>query len=123
MDKKKKNKIGGKGMAAAAAGAAALGAGAYYLFGPNKKEHQKKAKVLMGKMRKEIVREAKKAKAVTIPVYHKAVDAISDTYAKEYKLHEKDIRAIAQKLKGEWKGAKTTVKKSVSKLKKGKTKK
>ncbi len=107
---------------------AALGAGAYYLFGPNGKANQKKAKALYAKMKTEVKKEVKKVKEVTPPMYHKAVDVISKNYAKQYKLHEKDIKSIAQKLKSEWKDisgkaklaakqAKTKVKKAAKKTK------
>lgn len=99
---KSKKTSDGKMMAAAAAGAAVIGAGAYYLLGPNKKIHQKKAKALYEKMKREVKKEALKAKELSVPIYHKAVDVISENYAKQYQLHEKDIRAIAGKLKKEW---------------------
>lgn len=98
---------------AVGAGLAAVGAGVFYLFGPNAKMHQKKAKALMSKMQKEVEKEAKKAKAITVPLYHRAVDTVSKNYAKQYKLHEKDVKAFAAKMKNEWKGAKKTVKKAV----------
>lgn len=98
-------------------GVAAVGAGAYYLFGPKAKAHQKKAKVLISKMKKEVASEIKKVKKVTPPLYHKAVDIISENYAKQYKLHEKDIQAFANKLKSEWAKANKTVKKTVKNLK------
>ena len=107
---------------AAAAGAAALGAGAYYLLGPNGKENQKKAKALADRIKKEAVQEFKKAKKASMPVYHKAVDMISENYAKQYNLHGDDIKAIAQKIKGEWKNisgkAESATKKTVRKAKK-----
>lgn len=123
-------KIVKKGMSsgkkvAIGAGVAAIGAasaGAYYLFGPNKKAHQKKAKALMAKMKKEAISELKKAKKLSVPMYHKAVDVVSKNYAKQYKAHAKDINAIAQKLKGELKDveklAKSTAKKAVKVAKK-----
>ncbi|HEY4513242.1 MAG TPA: hypothetical protein VJH06_01890 [Candidatus Paceibacterota bacterium] len=118
----KKDGISGKGMMAAAAGAAAIGAGAYYLLGPNAKVHQKKAKALFDKMKKEVKREINKVKEVTPPLYHKAVDVVSRNYAKQYKLHEKDIKAFGKKLKDEWRDvsdqAAKTVKKSKSAVKK-----
>jgi hypothetical protein len=98
----KKNAVSGKGMAAAAAGAAAIGAGAYYLLGPNAKAHQKKASALMNKMKKEVAKEIKKVKELTPPLYRKAVDVISENYANQYQAHEKDIKALAKKLKDEW---------------------
>lgn len=88
---------------AVGAGLAAVGAGAYYLLGPKAKMHQKKASALFAKIKKEVQSETKKAKEVSIPLYHKAVDVISENYAKQYKMHEKDIKAFAKKLKREWK--------------------
>jgi hypothetical protein len=114
---KNSKKSEGKMMAGAAAGAAALGAGAYYLFGPNGKANQKKAKALMSKMKNEVKKEIKKAKEVSTPVYHKAVDVISENYAKQYNLHAGDIKAIAQKLKSEWKEISGKTKKAVRKTK------
>lgn len=89
-------------MAAIGAGAAAVGAGAYYLLGPKSKAHQKKASILMNKIKKEVQSEIKKAKKVTTPLYHKAVDTIAKNYSREYQAHEKDIKNFAKKLKGEW---------------------
>ena len=88
------------------AGVAALtvaSAGAYYLLGPNKKAHQKKATELLAKIKEEVQSEIKKAEEVTASLYHKAVDVVSENYAKQYKAHEKDIKAFAKKLKSEWK--------------------
>lgn len=98
----KKGVSGGKKMVAVA-GLAAIGAGAYYLLGPNAKANQKKASALLVKMKKEVESEIKKAKEVSVPLYHKAVDVISENYAKQYKAHGKDIKAFAKKLKSEWK--------------------
>ncbi|MDP4008893.1 MAG: hypothetical protein Q8P71_00475 [bacterium] len=108
MSAGKKVAIGG-----AVAAAAAVGAGAYYLLGPNAKAHQKKTLALIAKIKKEVQSEMKKLKEVSTPLYHKAVDAISETYAKQYTAHEKDIRDLAKKLKSEWKDVKKAVKKTV----------
>lgn len=101
--KNKKMSMGKK--MAAVAGVAAVGAGAYYLLGPKAKAHQKKAKVLIAKIKKEIESEVEKVKEVTPSLYHKAVDAVSENYAKQYKMHAKDIKAFSKKLKSEWKKA------------------
>ncbi len=93
---------GGKKMAIGA-GMAALGAGAYYLLGPDGKANQKKVSALMAKMKKEVASEIKKAKEVGTPLYNKAVDVVSENYAKQYKAHEKEIKAFAKMLKSEWK--------------------
>jgi len=105
-------------MVAIGAGVAAAAAGAYYLLGPEAKKHQKKAVDLMKKMKKEVDSNIKKAKQVTTPLYNKAVDVVAANYAKQYKLHEKDIKAFAQKLKSEWKGVEKTVKKTAKVIKK-----
>lgn len=88
----------------------AVGAGAYYLLGPDGKKNQKKALVLVNKMKKEVVSEVKKAKKLSGPIYNKAVDIVSKNYAKQYKTHAKDIQAIASKLKTEWKDVEKTLK-------------
>jgi hypothetical protein len=117
---KKKSRMSGGEMMAVGAGIAALGAGAYCLLGPKAKAHQKKASALMAKMKKEIASEIKKAKTITVPLYHQAVDMAAENYSQKYKMHEKEIKALAQRLKGEWKGINKTVKKSGKSLKKKK---
>ncbi|MFZ2149843.1 MAG: hypothetical protein WAV15_01655 [Minisyncoccia bacterium] len=119
--KKDNKKVSRKGMAVATAGAAVIGAGAYYLLGPNRKAHQKKAKALVSKIKNEVQKEVKKAKEVSMPVYNKAVDMISENYAKQYELHGEDIKAIAKKLKGEWKEISGKTVKAVKKVKKATT--
>lgn len=119
---KKKGMSRGQMMAVggAAAAAVAAGAGAYYLMGPKGKAHQKKAKMMLEKMKKEAKQTIGKAKDMTQPLYHNTIDALAAKYSKEYNTHEKEIRALATKLKGEWKKnstkAKRTVKKSVNKV-------
>lgn len=118
MTKNNKTKTSeGKMIAGAAVGAAAIGAGAYYLFGPNGKANQKKAKALYNKIKIEVKKEVKKVKTVTPPLYHKAVDVISQNYKEQYKLHEKDIKSIAERLKSEWKDISGKAKKAVKQTK------
>lgn len=101
----------------------AVGAGAYYFLGPDGKKNQKKALALVGKMKKEVISEVKKAKKLSGPVYGKAVDMVSKNYAKQYKAHAKDIKAIASKLKSEWKGIEKALKTTTKKAVKSATKK
>ena len=101
MSTRKKMAIGAGVVAVGAASA-----GAYYLLGPNAKAHQKKASVLMAKIKKKLAQKAKKVKNLTEPLYHSAVDALADTYSKQYKAHEKDIKSLAIQLKKEWKKVK-----------------
>jgi D-alanyl-D-alanine dipeptidase len=106
MKKRMSPKMSKSKKVATVAGLAALGAGAYYLLGPNAKAHQKKTGALLAKMKKDVQDEIKKAEKVTIPLYHKAVDIVSKNYAKQYKLHEPAIKAFAKKLKSKWKDLK-----------------
>ncbi|MFZ3011477.1 MAG: hypothetical protein WA060_00540 [Minisyncoccia bacterium] len=101
--KKNNKKMSGAKKVAIGAGVATLAAGAFYLFGPKAKAHQKQATTLMAKIKKEVTEEIKKAKTKTAPVYHKVVDTVSANYAKQYKIHEKDIKAFAKKLKSKLK--------------------
>ena len=109
--KKESGGIGGKILATGVG--AALGAGAYYLLGPDSKKHQKKVSVLMSKMKTEVEKEIKKSKEISTPLYHKIVDVVSENYAKQYQMHEPEIKAFTKRLKSEWKSvAKKAVKKS-----------
>lgn len=108
--KKKDGMSGGK-----MATMATLGAGVYYLLGPDAKAHQKKASVLMGKIKKEVGSEMKKAKKASEPMYHKLIDVISSNYIKQYGAHEGEIKALNKKLKSEWKGAEKLAKKTAKK--------
>ena len=90
---------------AAGAGLAAIGASAYYLLGPKGKEHQKKAKALLAKIKQEVKRDAKKAKNMSVPLYHKIVNNVSKVYREQYKAHEKEIKDFAEQLKEDWKEA------------------
>jgi hypothetical protein len=100
--KKKKSGVTKGGMLATGVGMA-LGAGAYYLLGPDGKKHQKKVSTLMSKMKTEVEKEIKKSKEISLPLYNKVVDVVSENYAKQYKMHEPEIKAFTKKLKSEWK--------------------
>lgn len=112
---KKINKISKGKMAAIGAGVAVVGAGAYYLLGPDGKKHQKKISALMNKMEKEVKSKIKQAKDTTKPIYEKAVDAVAKTYGEQYEAHEKEIKSLAKKLKGEYKAVVSKAKKPTKK--------
>ncbi len=104
----KKKMSTGKKMAVAGAvtaGLAATAAGAYMLLGPDGKKNQKKAKLFMGKMEKEVKSKIKQAKDMSAPMYNKAVDAVAANYGKEYKEYGSEIKSVANRLKAEWKKA------------------
>ena len=62
--KKKNKKMSGSKKILVAEGMAALGAGAYYLLGPDGKKNQKKAAGLMTKIKKEIKTGIAKGKKI-----------------------------------------------------------
>jgi hypothetical protein len=115
--KQKKNKISAGKIIATGAGVAILAAGAYYFLGPNGKKNQKKAKVWMTKMEKEAEGKVKKIKNATLPMYHKTIDTLVETYSKKYKEHAPEIKAFAKHLKSNWKGTKGEEKSGVKKTK------
>jgi len=102
MTKNKKNISVGK-IAAVEAGIAAVEAGAYYLFGPKGKQHQKLAETKVVEMKVELEKTLKKAKNITKPYYHGIVDTMAKTYSKQHKEYSEEIDAFAKKLKNEWK--------------------
>ncbi len=97
---KSKNMVGK--IVAGAAAVGAVGAGMYYLLGPEAKAHQKKAVSLMSKMEKEVNKQVSRAKELSKPLYHKMVNAVASEYATQYKAHEKDINKFSKKLKSDW---------------------
>ena len=100
------------------AGVAALGAGAYYLMGPDGKKNQKKAKVWMTKMEKEAKMKISAAKNASVPIYHNIVDTLADSYSKQYKEYSGEIKSFAKQLKGEWKANKKAAKPAIKQAKK-----
>lgn len=92
-------------VAAIGAGIAAVGAGAYYLFGPQGRQHRGKTKAWMTEMEIEVEKRLRKAKRITGPLYQNTIDALAAAYSKQYKEHAGEINAFAKKLKGEWKNA------------------
>ena len=117
----KKKKSGGSGGKMLAAGVGmALGAGAYYLLGPDGKKNQKKVAGVISKMKTEVEKEIKKSKEVSMPIYNKVVDVVSKNYAEQYAMHEPEIKAFTKKLKSEWKGLTKKPAKKTSKVSKKK---
>lgn len=104
-------------IAAIGAGVAAVGAGAYYFLGQKGKQRQRKAKVWMIEMEMEIGKKLKKVKSVTDPLYHSAVDALAQTYSKQYKEYACEINAFATKLKDEWKNTRRKARHVIKKTK------
>jgi len=125
MTKNKKLISVGK-IAAVEAGVAAVSAGAYYLFGPKGKQHQKLAKAKVVEMKVELEKTLKKAENLTKPYYQGIVDTMAKTYSKQHKEYSEEINVFAKKLKNEWKDMehktapvlkkiKSTIKKTIKK--------
>jgi gas vesicle protein len=114
---KKKKTSAGK-VIAIGAGLAALGAGAYYLLGPNGKANQKKAAAWMTKMKKEAQKKIGKIKNVSEPIYHNVLDTLAENYSKQYKQHVPEIKAFTKQLKSGWSEIKKEVKPIIKKAKK-----
>lgn len=114
----KKSSISVGKVVAIGAGVAALGAGAYYFLGPNGKKNQKKAAVWMVKMRKEVEKKMITIKNISEPIYKSAVDALANTYSKQYKEYSGEIKSFAKQLKSEWTNVKSKTKPAVKQAKK-----
>ena len=118
-------------VAAIGTGVAAIGAATYYLFGPNGKKHQKTAKGWATSMKAEVLAQFKKTKGETEGSYHKIVDEIAKSYAKNGKAEVAKITKHAQDLKKQWlhvqkkakSSVKTIAKKTVKTVKKATSKK
>ena len=107
MAKKKKAKrksVGVKvGLSAVLAGAAvAATAGAYYLYGPSGKKHQKQVKGWMLKAKGEILERAEKLKEIDVRTYHSLVDEVSKKYKKLKHVNGQDVARLARELKAHW---------------------
>ena len=107
MAKKKKAKrksVGVKvGLSAVLAGAAvAATAGAYYLYGPSGKKHQKQVKGWMLKAKGEILERAEKLKEIDVRTYHSLVDEVSKKYKKLKHVNGQDVARLARELKAYW---------------------
>ncbi|HBD25086.1 MAG: hypothetical protein A2566_02375 [Candidatus Zambryskibacteria bacterium RIFOXYD1_FULL_40_13] len=118
---KNKNKVSVGKVAVISAGVAAVSAGAYYFLGPNRKQHQKKAKVWIGEMKEEVEKKFKKMKNVTEPIYQNVIDVMAETYSKKHKEHSGEIEAFAKKLKSQWKKTKNSANSVIKKAKKTKS--
>jgi hypothetical protein len=94
----KTNKKMSKGkILAVGAGLAAVGAGAYYLAGPNGKKNQEKIKALAGKLKKDGVRVVAKAKKDGSKVLVKAkkeIKVVKNKAASLEKLAVKTLKSL-----------------------------
>ena len=85
------------GAGLAAAGAAAAG---YYFYGSKQaKKHRKIAAKWAGDMKKEVIREAKRAKNMNAKDFAKIVDAVAGTYRGVASVNAADLKRAANELK------------------------
>jgi hypothetical protein len=76
----KKKHISTEAVIALSAGVAAAGAITYYFFGPNSKDHQKKLKGWMIKMKGEIIQKIEMSGKITEAAYNDIVDTVASAY-------------------------------------------
>jgi hypothetical protein len=95
----------GRGAAEVIAGIAAIGTAAvgYYFYGSKQaKQHRGAAVKWAADMKKEVMREAKKAKEINAKDFAKIVDMITKTYADIRTVDTKDVKRAASELKANW---------------------
>ncbi|MES3031149.1 MAG: hypothetical protein V4697_01910 [Patescibacteria group bacterium] len=116
MAKKTQDEGGAMKVALVGATLAGIAAGAYFLFGPNGKKHQKQAKSWAIKMKGEVIEKLEKAKDVSEANYHEIIDKVTTKYATGKYAAEEEVQELAADLKKHWKtlsggGKKKTAKK------------
>ncbi len=89
---------------------AGLAAGAYFLFGPKGKKHQKHAKAWVIKMKGDVVEKLESAKEITEPIYRSIIDTVAAEYNKKVKDGQQDIAEIVEDLKSQWKNLTKSIK-------------
>ena len=94
----------------AIAGAAALAAAGYLLFGPDGKKNRKTLKSWSLRMKAEILEKMEKTKDLTQETYHDIVDEVAESYTKNKKVTQAELKEAVSDLKKRWK----TLKKSAS---------
>lgn len=109
---KKKTKNGGSGaaeLAVAGAAIAGLAATAYFFLGPKGKTHQKHAKAWAVKMKHDVVKKLKTARAMGEPAYQEIIDSVASEYEKGKIASHAEIEELAKDLKKHWKTISTGV--------------
>ena len=124
MNKKTNDKsVSTSTILAIGAGVAAIATTSYYLFGPEGKDHRDKVKGWMIKMKGEIIERIEDVKELTEPLYHEIVDSVVASYMATSKISKDEVKAYADKLKGQWKdivaASKNATEKSTPKKKLG----
>lgn len=115
MKKKVSKKgVGGVELAAIGAGLAGLAAASYFFLGPKGESNRKQTQAWASKMKSDVVKQLKKAKAVSKPIYEEIINMVANEYAKNEKAGKKEIALLAKDMKKHWKtistGAKTVTK-------------
>lgn len=128
-----KKRIGGKvamGAGALAAAAAVAAAGYYFYASKDAKKHRKIAATWAGGLKKDVVKQAKKVKAMGKEDIMKAVDAATSAYKSARSIDTKELARAAKELKNNWReivmeagtaGMKMASKKTAKKTTKKKT--
>ncbi len=118
--KKAKKEVPVAGVAAGVAAAAAAAGAAYYFYGSKKaKSHRHKAAAWAGKLRSDVVREAKKLQKLDDVVMHKLVDRVAGTYRATKAVDPRELMSAANELKQSWRMVAKEIKDAGGYAKKG----
>lgn len=98
----KKKKDGGFGVFITGA-AAAASAGAYYLYGPEGRQHRKKVRGWMLKASGEVMEKAEKLKEIDEGRFDTLLEQMEKKYKKVRAIDNKDIAKLRRDLKAQWK--------------------
>ena len=104
VKKTKSRSTGGNiGVGLVLAGAAvAAAAGAYYLYGPTGKKHQKQIKGWVFKVKGEVLERVERLKKIDKKKYYALVDGVSEKYKKLNHISANDVAKLGRELKEHW---------------------
>lgn len=88
-------------------GAAAAGAGYYYFFGAKGSAKNRRAAIAWAtKLKRDVISQAKKLKALDEKVVKKVVTEASKAYAKMKTIDERDLKQAVSELHDHWRAVK-----------------
>jgi gas vesicle protein len=109
-------KTSSKALLGIGAGIAAIATATYYFKGPHGKEHSKKMKGWMIKMKGEIIDRIEDAKDLTKEKYEDIIDTVASTSSATLKASKEEINDFADELKSHWDDIVDSGMKSVKKV-------
>lgn len=89
---------------------AAAAAGAYYFFGKDGKKHQAQASKWVKQAKTDVLKEVKRLKRISRPMYDKAVSQVIAEYKKIKSVDKQDLEKLSKELKGYYTGIAAKIK-------------